>query len=571
MATTPLNEGSAWADWPARLRLISGLILMFYAFTHLLNHAMGIVGLDVMENGRDIFLAFWRSLVLMWLVPLSILVHVFFVCYKFTGKKTFKGMRNSEWIQLAFGVAIPLFLLPHVYVTRIAILTYQVEDSYTFFLATWYPHEIITMLGLILVIWTHGVIGLYLFLAQKPWFGRSRRLFDILSVVIPLLAIWGVVSAGREVNLLKQDPTWMDDLSSASNPLGIDWTTQVLTFSSQVVKYFLISLIVLVLLRSILNWYRKRNRILVSYLQGSKVSIPRGTTLLEASLIANIPHAHVCGGRGRCSTCRVEVIDGLETLPTPSADESNLLKRVRVGRNVRLACQTRPTDQCTIYPLLLPNSSGYDSSQPQDRQGADKEIAILFSDLRGFTSMSEGRLPYDVVFILNQYFQFMGHAIESHGGKVDKFIGDGIMALFGLENGAAEGCRDALKAAREMSFQLDRLNIHLQNEIEKPLRIGIGIHTGQVIVGEMGYKKSTNLTAIGDATNTASRLESACKELDSELVISDEVMQRAQVRFTEFERHTIQLRGKSESMDVHSFKLAKQLPADLEQMIERKI
>src|SRR5205814_7500895 len=134
------------------------------------------------------------------------------------------------------------------------------------------------------------------------------------------------------------------------------------------------------------------------------------------------------------------------------------------------------------------------------------------ADIRGFTALSEGRLPYDIVFVLNRYFAAMGRAVESAGGRVDKFIGDGVMALFGVSNTPEEGCRQALAAARLMSVRLVELNEALRAELNEPLRIGIGIHAGSVIVGEMGYGSATTITAIGDAVNTASRLESLCKE-----------------------------------------------------------
>jgi len=159
--------------------------------------------------------------------------------------------------------------------------------------------------------------------------------------------------------------------------------------------------------------------------------------------------------------------------------------------------------------------------------GIEREIAVLFADIRGFTALAEGRLPYDVVFVLNRYFAAMGNAVERAGGRVDKFLGDGVMALFGVESGATSGCRDALLAARLMSERLAELNQSLVEELGQPLRIGIGIHVGPVIVGEMGYRNATALTAIGDAVNTASRLQEMSKDFDCELVVSADVLARA--------------------------------------------
>ena len=137
--------------------------------------------------------------------------------------------------------------------------------------------------------------------------------------------------------------------------------------------------------------------------------------------------------------------------------------------------------------------------------GQQREIAILFADIRGFTALSEGRLPFDVVFILNRYFTAIGRAVETAGGRIDKFLGDGVMALFEVEGSARDGCRAALAAARAMSEHMDELNASLVGEIDRPLRIGIGVHAGPIIIGDMGYGAASSLTAIGDAVNTASR------------------------------------------------------------------
>jgi len=117
----------------------------------------------------------------------------------------------------------------------------------------------------------------------------------------------------------------------------------------------------------------------------------------------------------------------------------------------------------------------------------------------------------DVVFLLNRYFAVMGQGIESSGGRVDKFIGDGIMALFGIDGDPAKAFRHALAAAFRMSGRIDDLNRTFADDLPRPLRIGIGIHFGNVVLGEMGWGRATSLTAIGDCVNTASRRFGRCR------------------------------------------------------------
>ena len=135
------------------------------------------------------------------------------------------------------------------------------------------------------------------------------------------------------------------------------------------------------------------------------------------------------------------------------------------------------------------------------------------------------------------------------------------MALFGIERGAQAGCRDALAAARLMSARLDELNASLRAELDRPLRIGIGIHCGPTIVGEMGYGNVAAITAIGDAVNTASRLETLTKNFACELVVSDETVSRAGLDLSGSALHEIEIRGKREMLAVRIVERAAELPA----------
>jgi adenylate cyclase len=196
-------------------------------------------------------------------------------------------------------------------------------------------------------------------------------------------------------------------------------------------------------------------------------------------------------------------------------------------------------------------------------QGMERTIAVLFADLRGFTQLSESRLPYDTVFILNRYFAAMGAAIEKAGGRVDKFIGDGVMALFGLDQPPTEAARTALAAARGMALALDALNDELRYELDQPLRMGIGIHLGPAILGSMGYGRSRALTAVGDTVNVASRLEAATTEFGCQLVLSELVAAAAGGALAEAEGRELDLRGRSGRIAVRLVDDAARLPGEI--------
>jgi adenylate cyclase len=414
----------------------------------------------------------------------------------------------------------------------------------------------------LVVAWAHAMIGLHCWLRVRPWYARLQSAALVVAVLVPVLSLLGVIEAGRQVMALAVDPNWTRE-AFARMTLPSPETRGALDAIVDGFSWFFGGVVAAVLLARIARrvWRRRHGVVRIGYPDGRRVEVTPGTSVLEASRIAGIPHASVCGGRGRCSTCRVRVRGEVHAIDSPSANEMRVLRRIGARPNIRLACMLRPRGEVEVTPLLPPLAMAADGRSRVDFvQGSEREIAILFADIRGFTALAEGRLPYDVVFVLNRYFAAMGRAIESAGGRVDKFIGDGVMALFGIESGPQAGCRAALAAARLMSERLAELNLSLRAELDRPLRIGIGIHCGPVIVGEMGYGKAAAITAIGDAVNTSSRLETLTKDYDCELVVSDETVVRAGLDLSEFPRHEIEIRGKREMLVVTTFVRAADLP-----------
>ena len=153
--------------------------------------------------------------------------------------------------------------------------------------------------------------------------------------------------------------------------------------------------------------------------------------------------------------------------------------------------------------------------------GERKTVAVLFSDLRGFTTFSENAQPSEVVIRLNQYFDRMVNAVTRNGGTVDKFIGDAVMAVFGGLIPLANPAESALNAALAMRAELVKLNLEWGTHGLAPLDNGIGVHYGEVLQGPIGSAERKEFTVIGDVVNTASRLESATKEMNSPVLVSE--------------------------------------------------
>jgi adenylate cyclase len=198
-------------------------------------------------------------------------------------------------------------------------------------------------------------------------------------------------------------------------------------------------------------------------------------------------------------------------------------------------------------------------ARPGYLAGQEREIAVLFADIRQFTALAERRLPYDVVFLLNRYCEVVGTAIERAGGVPNQFTGDGVMALFGVESGPDDGCRCALIAAQEIVRSLHALSQMLVEELDAPLQVGLGIHAGPAIVGQMGYGATIYLTAVGDTVNVASRLQELTKQYDCQLVISELVIRGTDVDGPWFPRHQVMVRNHTEPLVIYAIDDVSQL------------
>jgi adenylate cyclase len=551
-----------------RLRLLSGLVMLAYVAMHLANHAVGLISLKAMEDVLWYIFRIWTNRPAQLLLYSSFLVHYTLALYALWQRRTLR-LRLSELSQIVLGFGIPLLLVRHAVATRISDSFFHTDVGYYAYLLWVYfvrspDHGFVQMLVLV-VAWGHAMIGLHFWLRVRPWYPRLQPAALVIAVLVPVLSLLGAIEAGRQVIALAADPGWTHE-AFARMTLPSPETQRALETITDILSWFFAGVVAAVLLARLARraWRRRRGLVRIGYPDGRVVEVTPGTSVLEASRLAGIPHASVCGGRGRCSTCRVRVRGEIRSIDPPAEDELRVLRRIGATSNVRLACQLRPRGAVEVTPLLPPFAHAADGRRRVDLvQGSEREIAIMFVDIRGFTALSEGRLPYDVVFVLNRYFAAMGRAIEAAGGHVDKFIGDGVMALFGIERGAQAGCREALAAARLMSERLPELNASMRAEFDRPLRIGIGIHCGPTIVGEMGYGNAAAITAIGDAVNTASRLESLTKNFACELVVSEEAVSRAGLDFSAFPQREMEIRGKREMLAVRTLVSATELPAAL--------
>jgi adenylate cyclase len=529
-------------DFERRLRLATGLVIAAYVVGHFLNHALGIVSVEAMDALRRTLAPFWRSWPGTVLLYGSLLTHFALALRSLYRRRTLR-MPAWEACQLVLGLIVIPMLAVHIAGTRFAwqLLGREVNYARIVGLIWGNPWDVAKQVTLILVVWLHLCFGIHFWLRLKRWYPAAQQFLFAAAVLIPALSIAGFISAGlNEMMLYKPQAITREQYALLVTVRdSIYWgfgAAFVGTLAARVARQ----------LRARLHQHSYR----VHHSSGRVVPAHAGASILEALRDAGVPHASVCGGRARCTTCRVRIADGLEKLAPPEPIEAEALKRIGAAPNVRLACQTRPAADVWITPLVPAGADSAEARRPGGVQGHEQPVVAMFVDLRGSTTLGEARLPYDVVFVLNQFFAEMSEALEATGGHYAQFAGDGLLALYGLHGDIGPACRAAVAGAAEMQRRIGQLNARLAPELAEPLRIGIGVHAGVAIVGTMGPPAAPIISAIGDTVNSAARLESLTKEFRTTMVVSVDTLRYAGIALPEIPVHRVEVRGKVQQLEV---------------------
>ncbi|WP_061846747.1 adenylate/guanylate cyclase domain-containing protein [Bradyrhizobium sp. DOA1] len=565
MATAPIQMSAVRATGVRQVRLVCGVILFAYVISHFLNHALGNISVEAMEAGVYYHTLFWQFLPVSIIFYAAALTHLGLGVYALYQRRQFRW-RTIEPLQLVLGLSIPALVMGHVIGVRLGYTLYDhqklyPQELYLFFVAA--PGRLWQMTILLLIAWVHGCIGIYFWLRLKPFFPRAAPYLLAAAVLIPTLSLLGIYQGGRSVEIESDDRDWRSqNLTRRQVGTVAENNTLDRVAGGLTVGYF--GLLALVLAaRGVRAWRERRGgMIALSYGNGKTVRVPKGLSVLEASLRHNVPHASVCGGRARCSTCRIRVIGDHDVLPTPSQREAFVLTRVGTADpSIRLACQLRPTSDLSFFQLFTPHMHATDGASTSASIGQERYLVSLFVDMRGSTQLAEKRLPFDTVFIVNRFLGAVSQAVIENGGQPNQFVGDGMLALFGLTADPQTACRQALKAAAGIATHIDQLNEFLSHDLRQPIRFGIGIHGGEVIIGDIGYRDHVVFTALGDAVNVAARLQDMTKTLACEAVVSDEVRRSAGLADDALPQQEVAIRGRDEPLAVRVVADARKLAA----------
>jgi adenylate cyclase len=518
------------------VRLATGLTLFAYAACHFASHATGLFGLRAIDAvGRGILLAPWQNGVGHVVLFGALFVHAGLGLRALWRRRHLRIPAAEAW-QLGLGLLIPFLMIPHAANVRLGAVLYGLDDTYYRLLYQYWltppASGLVRQFTLLFAVWVHGCVGLHFWLRYRAWYGRWQPALLGAACLLPMLAVLGLVNAGwSTVFASALDPGF----AAAHGPPrpGTPKARQIADLKALWgwLQYAYAALIGLILALRLGRNRRARSRsaVRITYPDGRRVSAPRGFSVLEASRWARIPHASVCGGRGRCSTCRVRVTAGLSGLAPPSAAEQETLARIKAPPSVRLACQLRPDHDIAVAPLLPTANALARGLRIAVDEVRELQVTALAVDLRDSTHLAANRLPFDALFILDRYVQRVTAAVHAHGGLVTSVAGDGVMAVFGVGPGesAGAGAANALRAALAIWESLDRLSDELREEIGRPLAFGMGLHSGVSAVGAVSLLGRPTVQFLGNTGNIAARLEALTKELGCTLIVSEAVLDTA--------------------------------------------
>ena len=357
-----------------RLRLISGLILFAFVFGHLANLALGLVSLEALETWNPYFIAPWQTRAGRLLLAVCTGLHALLGLYAIAARRTL-GFSTTDVVQWCLALAIPPLLVGHILALRVTSgLVGDFDTSYTYILAVYWSYApvyaVVQQLALICV-WTHGAIGLYSYLILQPIWNRVGSFVTPLLFAVPILSLLGFVEAGKEVlDRLGKSPQLRGEIEAN--------LARAASVAPQLERYFmqflaaygaLAALAVAIMLARLL-W--RGGRVAVAYDGGQRAGGRAGLSILEFSQAAGVPHSSVCGGRGRCGTCRVAIVSGAGAL-SPMADiERRTLAAVLAPEGTRLACQALVLGQgVEVVRILPPFADASAAREPQDWVASD--------------------------------------------------------------------------------------------------------------------------------------------------------------------------------------------------------
>ena len=504
------------------LRLASGLVLFAYVALHFVNHSLGLVSIAVAERGLAWTLALWHSVPGTVVLYGAVCIHLALAFDAIYSRRTLR-MAPLDLLRIVLGLGIPTLLIGHAVGTRLAWEMYRQSPQYARVVwSLWATDGQGRQLALLAPGWLHGCLGIHLAFGQRPLYRRLHRVLFAAALLLPVLGGLGFLAMGKELAA---------DLANRGHlEAGVALPAAGNAFLQQVrddlLGIYLLAIASVFAARAIRAGVERRFRTLVSieYPQRT-VRVPRGWTVLEASRSHHLAHVALCGGRARCSTCRVRVTGGEEHCPPPGPMEQATLARIDAGAGIRLACQLRPTGDIAVLPLLRPRHRA--SERPHPATAVEQEVVLVCVDWRNSEAIASTLLPHDAVFLSRLFGNAVTTAILEAGGIECDPCAGGTIAVFGIDLDLPRACRIALSGARRIESALSELSRHWEAEFGVMPDFAICVHAGSAALGEIGADGSRRLTAAGPAVDATRRLRAVAARKGTCILLSVDVLERA--------------------------------------------
>jgi adenylate cyclase len=518
------------------IRLASGLVLFAYVTSHLVNHALGLISIDVAERGLALGVRVWQSVpgtVLLYGAAATHLTLAFVAIYR---RRTLR-MPPADLLRIVLGLGIPLLLIGHAVGTRLAYELYDYAPEY---------HRVVwalrtsngegRQLALLVPGWLHGCLGLHFAFCRRPLYQRLRFVLFAGALLLPVLAGLGFLSMSKELAASLS-------FRAATDLVPAAVSAQLLTLArlrDTILAVYFSSIALVFAAREIRALVERHRKLLVTIAYPNRVvRVPHGWTVLEASRSHHIPHMSMCGGRARCSTCRVRVTSGEAHCPPPEPDEAHTLARIGAPAGVRLACQLRPRGDIAVVPLLA--AAPAPLLPVPVHNSVEREIAVMLVDWCDRSAFEKRHLPQDVVYLARLFGEAVASSAATGDGVHCEIGGDEVVVLFGLDGDFAHACRTALEAAARVERALGTLGDRLEREFGGAARFTVVVHAGHAAVGDIGFQDAQRLMAVGAATDTAKRLRARAAELGLRFIVSSAVIDGAAAKIASDEAQRVEL------------------------------
>jgi adenylate cyclase len=498
------------------LRLASGLVLFTYVMTHLVNHALGLISLDAAETALRFAFAVWSSVPGTALLYGAAALHIALAFEAIYQRRTLR-LPPLELLRNALGLWLPVLLIGHAMAARIEYELIGSPSTYSRIVTgLWASNAEWRQIGLLAPGWLHGCLGLRFAFGHRPWWQRLRLPLFAIALLVPVLSGLGFLAMGRELARTATPPTPANAetramLARTRDDLLVGYAALVaLAFAARGVRYIV---------------QRRRSRLVTVAYPDRAVRMPRGWSVLDASRAFHVAHASSCGGRARCSTCRVRVIAGAEHCPPPDADERATLAHIGADNDVRLACRLRPDGDIAVALLVKTEKPVY-RARPTAVDN-ERAVVLLFCDFTNRAALAREHLAHDVLFAFSRYADSACAAISRTGGTISYVEHESICAVFGLSGGLQRAAKAALAASAGIERALAEINLRLGDEWGCRADITVAIHAGRAALSHIA--QTGTIVAAGEALEIANEIRRLAAARGQAFAISGAVFTAAGV------------------------------------------